>query len=96
MSGPQRIAAAFAASGKRAALMPYVMGGYPTLEESLRIAQACVDAGADIIELGVPFSDPLADGPVIQAAGGDALAAGADLAGVLRVAEQLASSSRSC
>jgi tryptophan synthase alpha chain len=90
VSGPERIAAAFAASGKRAALMPYVMGGYPTLEESLRIAQACVDAGADIIELGVPFSDPLADGPVIQAAGGAALAAGADLAGVLRVAEQLA------
>jgi tryptophan synthase alpha chain len=90
VNGPERIAAAFAAQGKRAALMPYVMGGYPTLEESLRIAQACVDAGADIIELGVPYSDPLADGPVIQAAGAAALEAGADIAGVLSVAQRIA------
>ena len=75
--GVERIAEAFAASGKRAALMPYVMGGFPTLAESLRIGEACVQAGADVIELGVPYSDPLADGPVIHAAGTQALAAGA-------------------
>lgn len=90
MTGAQRIAAAFADGGKRAALMPYVMGGYPTLEDSVRVAQACIVAGADIIELGVPYSDPLADGPVIQAAGSRALAAGADLDGVLDVALQIA------
>ncbi|HEX4838077.1 MAG TPA: tryptophan synthase subunit alpha [Solirubrobacteraceae bacterium] len=91
-SGIERIAGAFAASGKRAALMPYLMGGFPSLEESLRIGGACVDAGADILELGVPYSDPLADGPVIHAAGTRALAAGASLTGVLEVARALAPS----
>ena len=90
--GAQRIEAAFAAAGKRAALMPYVMAGYPTLEDSLRIGQMCVRAGADVIELGVPYSDPLADGPVIHAAGTRALAAGANMAGVLEVARALAPS----
>jgi tryptophan synthase alpha chain len=88
-AGTERIAAAFAASGKRAALMPYVMGGYPTLEESVRIGEACAHAGADVIELGLPYSDPLADGPVIHAAGTRALAAGANLGGVLEVARAL-------
>ncbi len=88
-SGIERIGQAFAGHGKRAALMPYVMGGYPSLEESLRIGQACVQAGADVIELGVPYSDPLADGPVIHAAGTKALAAGANMAGVLEVARAL-------
>jgi tryptophan synthase alpha chain len=92
VSGIERIARAFSAHGKRAALMPYIMGGYPTLAESLRIGQACVQAGADIIELGMPYSDPLADGPVIHAAGTEALAAGADVAGVLEVARALAPS----
>jgi tryptophan synthase alpha chain len=91
-TGVERIAAAFAGSGKRAALMPYLMGGYPTLEESVRIGRACVEAGADLLELGVPYSDPLADGPVIHEAGTRALAAGASLAGVLEVARELASS----
>ncbi|HEX7611097.1 MAG TPA: tryptophan synthase subunit alpha, partial [Solirubrobacteraceae bacterium] len=86
MTGIDRLAHAFAASGKRAALMPYVMAGFPTLEESLRIGEACVAAGADVIELGVPYSDPLADGPVIHEAGTRALAAGANVAGVLEVA----------
>ncbi len=72
--------------------MPYVMGGFPTLEESLRIGQACVQAGADLIELGLPYSDPLADGPVIHAAGTRALAAGANVAGVLEVARALSAS----
>lgn len=91
-TGVERIAMAFAQSGKRAALMPYVMAGYPTLAESLAIGEACVAAGADIIELGVPYSDPLADGPVIHAAGTQALAAGASIAGVLEVARTLSQS----
>jgi tryptophan synthase alpha chain len=90
VSGIERIARAFSEHGKRAALMPYMMGGYPTLDESLRIGQACVRAGADIIELGMPYSDPLADGPVIHAAGTAALAAGADVKGVLEIARALA------
>jgi tryptophan synthase alpha chain len=92
MTGVERIAQAFAEHGKRAALMPYMMGGYPTLEESLRIGEACVSAGADVIELGVPYSDPLADGPVIHEAGTRALAAGANVAGVLEVARALSPS----
>jgi tryptophan synthase alpha chain len=91
-TGVERIAQAFASSGKRAALMPYVMGGFPTLEQSLEIGRACVQAGADLIELGVPYSDPLADGPVIHAAGTQALAAGANVAGVLEVARALSES----
>ena len=91
-SGVERIAQAFARTGKRAALMPYVMAGFPTLEDSLRIGHACVEAGADLIELGVPYSDPLADGPVIHDAGTQALAAGANLAGVLEVARALSAS----
>lgn len=75
--GTERIARAFETCGKRAALMPYLMGGYPDVSGSLRLGEALVDAGADLIELGVPFSDPLADGPVIQAAGEQALRAGA-------------------
>ena len=92
MSGVQRIADAFAHSAKRAALMPYVMAGFPTLEESIRIGEACVQSGADVIELGVPYSDPLADGPVIHAAGTQALTAGASMSGVLEVARALADS----
>ncbi|MGZ6694497.1 MAG: tryptophan synthase subunit alpha [Solirubrobacteraceae bacterium] len=84
------IAAAFRGSGKRAALQPYIMGGFPDMEGSRRVGEACIDAGADLIELGVPFSDPLADGPVIQAAGSAALRAGATTAGVLEVGRALA------
>ena len=79
-------------AAKRAALMPYLMGGFPTLAESARIGEAYVRAGADVIELGVPYSDPLADGPVIHAAGTRALAAGANVGGVLEVARALAPS----
>ncbi len=84
------IAEAFGAHGKRAALMPYLMGGFPSLEESLAAGLAAADAGADLLELGIPFSDPLADGPVIHAAGTAALAAGATPHGVLGVCERLA------
>jgi len=84
-----RIAAAFAANGKRAALMPYLMGGFPDLATSRRIGEAYADAGADLVELGVPFSDPLADGPAIHAAGTAALRAGATVEGVLDVGRAL-------
>jgi tryptophan synthase alpha chain len=91
--GRERIAEAFAraqANDRGAALMPYLMGGYPDLDTSLAIGLAYADAGADLIELGVPFSDPLADGPVIHAAATAALRAGATLPGVLEVARELA------
>jgi tryptophan synthase alpha chain len=92
-TGLARIAAAFAAAPGRAALMPYLMGGFPDVERSVEIGLACADNGADLVELGVPFSDPLADGPVIQAAGTRALAAGATVPAVLdagaRIAERL-------
>ena len=87
--GADRIEAAFASHGKRAALMPYLMGGYPSVEVSRAAGEAAIDAGADLIELGVPFSDPLADGPVIHAAGTEALAAGVTPADVLGVCEAL-------
>lgn len=87
MNGRERIAAAFrsAADEGRAALMPYMMAGYPDRETGLAVAEAYVDAGADLIELGVPFSDPLADGPTIHAAATAALEAGATLATALEV-----------
>ena len=89
--GAARIGAAFeAARGQgRAALMPYMMGGFPDAETSVAVAVAYAEAGADLIELGVPFSDPLADGPVIHAAGTRALAAGATLASVLAICERI-------
>jgi tryptophan synthase alpha chain len=90
LTGIDRIAGAFAGHAKRAALMPYLMGGFPSLEASLAIGAACLDNGGDLLELGVPYSDPLADGPVIQAAGTQALRAGATLEGVLDVGEALA------
>jgi tryptophan synthase alpha chain len=75
-TGTERIAAAFAGHGRKAALMPYLMGGFPSTDDSLRIAQGYIDGGADLIEFGLPFSDPLADGPVIHGAAVDALANG--------------------
>lgn len=92
MSGIQRIAATFAAvraEGRRAALMPYMMGGFPDLQRSLEIGRACARAGADLIELGIPFSDPLADGPVIHAAAVRALAAGVRVHDVIELGAQL-------
>jgi tryptophan synthase alpha chain len=63
----------------RAALIPYLTAGYPTLEGAREVAAAYVAAGADILEIGVPFSDPLADGPTIQDTTTRALRNGADL-----------------
>jgi tryptophan synthase alpha chain len=71
--------------------MPYLMGGFPSLAESRKVAAAYVAGGADLVELGVPFSDPLADGPVIHAAGTRALEAGATVDGVLGLAADLSS-----
>ena len=92
LTGEGRIAAAFEAvrDEGRAALMPYMMAGYPDRETGLAVAAAYVDAGADLIELGVPFSDPLADGPAIHAAATAALEAGATLATALEVCRSVA------
>jgi tryptophan synthase alpha chain len=84
-SGVEAVADAFALAGSegRAALMPYLMGAFPDVATATAVANAYVDSGADLIELGVPFSDPLADGPVIHAAATRALDAGANLESVL-------------
>jgi len=73
-----RIDVAFASqkAAGRTALVPYVTVGDPTIEHTVPILRALVAAGADVIELGVPFSDPMADGPVIQASSQRALDAG--------------------
>src|SRR5690606_18353909 len=83
--GVARIEAAFerARGEGRAALMPYMMAGFPDRETSLAVAAAYADSGAALVELGVPFSDPLADGPTIHAAATAALAAGASFATAL-------------
>ena len=80
-----RIAAVMAALAKdgRKALIPYVTAGYPQADITPELMHALVAGGADIIELAVPFSDPSADGPVIQKAGEKALAMGVGLAQVL-------------
>lgn len=73
---------ALQAKGKKA-LIPYITAGDPSLEQTLELMKGLVDSGADIIELGVPFSDPSADGPVIQHACERGLASGTTLSGVL-------------
>jgi tryptophan synthase alpha chain len=88
--GLAEIARAFArarAEG-RPALMPYWSLGYPDVETSLRVIQAIARAGADLIELGVPFSDPLADGPVIQRANQVALEGGITVSRCIALAAQ--------
>jgi tryptophan synthase alpha chain len=85
-----RIAGAFAGHGRRAALMPYLMGGFPTVEASRAIGTACVENGGDLLEVGIPYSDPLADGPVIHSAGTEALRNGATTGAVLEVMRDLA------
>ncbi len=85
-----RLAATFArlAGAGRKALVPYVTAGYPRPELSLPILRALVEGGADVIELGVPFSDPMADGPVIQRANEQAIALGIGLREVLAIARE--------
>ena len=72
----------------RAAFIAYVMGGDPDLGTSLEILKGLPGAGADIIELGFPFSDPMAEGPPIQRAGQRAMKAGTKLKGVLELARR--------
>lgn len=77
------------AQKKRTALVAYLVIGEPNVEESLDCARAALDAGADILELGVPFSDPTADGPVIAAAQYRAMQRGGSLPATLEVAAAL-------
>jgi tryptophan synthase alpha chain len=86
-----RIARAFARSKaeQRAALIAYVCAGDPSIEATARVVPRLAEAGADLIELGIPFSDPIADGPTIQAASQRALDAGTTPAKVLDLASTL-------
>lgn len=70
-------------------LVVYLTAGDPSLDSTREIALAAIDAGADVIELGVPFSDPLADGPIIQRASERALARGTRLVDVLKLAREI-------
>ncbi|WP_321530928.1 tryptophan synthase subunit alpha [uncultured Desulfuromonas sp.] len=76
------------------ALIPFITAGDPDMDTTEKIIATLVDAGADLIELGVPFSDPMADGPTIQAASERALAAGATLDSVLDLVERVRSFSQ--
>ena len=90
-TGQTRIQNRFQACARegRAALVTFVTAGDPDFETSSAILAALPGAGADVIELGVPFSDPLADGPVIQRATQRALAAGVTLPRVLEMVREL-------
>lgn len=85
-SEPLTLGAAFAAAraAGRAALVPYVTAGHPTPADTPAVLRMLAEEGADVIELGVPFSDPLADGPTIQKSSFEAIAQGTDLPWVLR------------
>jgi tryptophan synthase alpha chain len=88
------VSAAFekAAAENRAALVGYLPAGYPSVDGAIAAAVAMAESGADIIELGLPYSDPLIDGPIIQEAVHQALARGTRVADVLRTVEAVASS----
>ncbi len=89
-SGIERIAAAFArakAAG-RGALIPYLCAGDPDRATSVALVRAVADAGADIIELGIPYGDPLADGPTIAAAAQRALEGGTSIADAIAIAAE--------
>ena len=86
-----RIAAAFAraADEGRAAFIGYLTAGDPDADSTVRLAGALARAGTDVLELGVPFSDPIADGPVLQRAASRALAAGTTLESVFAIARRI-------
>jgi tryptophan synthase alpha chain len=88
----QRIVKVFERAKKegRGVLIPYFMSGYPSADQSVKIVLAAAEGGADIIELGMPFSDPLADGATIQHAGQIALERGMTIKGCMQVAHQVA------
>jgi tryptophan synthase alpha chain len=90
-AGAERIRGAFAAARAegRIALVPYVVAGYPDATTSEAIALAAIDAGADLLEIGLPYSDPLADGATLQRASAAALRAGATLARSLELVARL-------
>lgn len=91
MGGVDRIAGAFTSCKKagRAAFMPYLTLGFPSMAESVEVAKAAAAAGADLIELGVPFSDPLADGPTIQRSTQRSLDAGTTVASCLDAVQEI-------
>ena len=74
-------------------MIPYFMAGYPSAEQSVKIVLAATEGGANIIELGMPFSDPLADGATVQHAGQVALERGMTINGCMQVAHQVAAQS---
>ncbi|RTZ42481.1 tryptophan synthase subunit alpha [Candidimonas sp. SYP-B2681] len=84
-SSNQRLKAAFAKTAGRSALIPYVTAGDPSVSATPLLMHALVEAGADILELGIPFSDPMADGPVIQRAAERAIQRGVGLRKVLEM-----------
>lgn len=90
-AGARRVRAAFAAAEaqRRRSLVAYVMAGYPDDETALFACEQAMTSGADLLEIGVPFSDPVADGPVVAAAGHAAVAAGAGVDTVLRTVRAL-------
>lgn len=77
----------------RGALVPYFMCGYPSAAQSVRLVLAAIEGGADLVELGIPFSDPLADGATIQHAGHVALERGMTINGCIDIARQVAAQS---
>jgi tryptophan synthase alpha chain len=88
VKGSERLQSAFPEG--RVALVPYLTAGYPTLEGAREVGEAYIEAGADVVEIGVPFSDPLADGPTIQDTTTCALKNGADLEYCLELASGFA------
>ncbi|MFB9833844.1 tryptophan synthase subunit alpha [Actinoallomurus acaciae] len=92
MSGGRTVATAFEKAGAegRGALVGYLPAGFPTYEGSIAAARAMVEAGCDVIEIGLPYSDPLMDGPTIQDAVHQALVGGARVADVFRTVEAVA------
>ena len=87
-----RLAEAFAAARaeNRALLIGYLPAGFPTWVDAVAIITAMVESGVDVVEIGLPYSDPLMDGPVIQAAADQALAQGITVADVLRTVSAVA------
>jgi tryptophan synthase alpha chain len=90
-SSDSRIASAFARAReeKRAAFIPFLTAGDPTPGATIDLARTLAACGADVLELGVPFSDPIADGPVLQRSAGRALAGGTTVEAVLGMARQI-------
>ncbi len=84
-----RITKAFDRVNHRKAVIPFLVAGDPSLEESIQAFETLLEAGADIIEIGIPYSDPLADGPVIQSASARSLSNGFSLDNVFALTKEL-------